>query len=350
MSLVVEAYAVGASGLAPKIKEADYRISEQIMNITDIKHCMKLSERVKACRIASGWSQVELAERASVSQQLIAKIELGKVTETKKIVQLARALGLPPEELLGNEAQATPRAFGKLIREKRKAHGMTQSRLADCIGVTKAAVSHWENGRVEGIDPIHLHWLTQTLFLSDDDLTLFRSRPKLEFPELPPLPQIEMEVIHRYAALPESVRVHVRGIIEALSTNRGDQHEQEAAEERGHGAAQQSKRAHVPDVRRFGNGEDHAEGGESANSQGGCGAGQGEGTAGAVTSAASAGIAEEAEEEENHQVTLRQKFDAWYASPRGELQFQQGMHYLGWAYVCYAEGYKQAAIDKREPQ
>jgi hypothetical protein len=42
---------------------------------------------------------------------------------------------------------------------------------------------------------------------------------------------------------------------------------------------------------------------------------------------------------------MRSKFDKWYASPRGEAQFELGMHYIGWAYVCYAEGYKQAAQD-----
>lgn len=49
--------------------------------------------------------------------------------------------------------------------------------------------------------------------------------------------------------------------------------------------------------------------------------------------------------------SMRQKFDSWYASPRGEAQFQLGMHYLGWAFVCFAEGYKQAAQDlgRKEP-
>jgi hypothetical protein len=39
---------------------------------------------------------------------------------------------------------------------------------------------------------------------------------------------------------------------------------------------------------------------------------------------------------------LRKKFDDWYASPEGEAQFTKGMHYLGWAYVCYVAGYAQA--------
>lgn len=116
-----------------------------------------------------------------------------------------------------SEMQAA-RAFGNLLREKRRLQEMTQLQLADRIGVTKGAVSHWELGRVEGINPVHLHWLIQILRLSDEDLRLFRARPKLEFPELPLLPQSDMAVIHMYAVLPENVRQHVRGIIEALST------------------------------------------------------------------------------------------------------------------------------------
>jgi hypothetical protein len=30
---------------------------------------------------------------------------------------------------------------------------------------------------------------------------------------------------------------------------------------------------------------------------------------------------------------------------RGKKAQWLGMHYLGWAYICYAEGYKQALID-----
>lgn len=43
--------------------------------------------------------------------------------------------------------------------------------------------------------------------------------------------------------------------------------------------------------------------------------------------------------------SVRKKFDDWYKSPHGEAQFELGMHYLGWAYICYAEGYKQAALE-----
>ena len=36
--------------------------------------------------------------------------------------------------------------IGKNIKEKRLEHGITQSKLAELIGVTHAAISYWENG------------------------------------------------------------------------------------------------------------------------------------------------------------------------------------------------------------
>jgi hypothetical protein len=56
-------------------------------------------------------------------------------------------------------------------------------------------------------------------------------------------------------------------------------------------------------------------------------------------------MSEQPSEHDGSKDSMREKFDKWYASPRGEAQFDLGMHYIGWAYVCYAEGYKQAAID-----
>jgi len=60
---------------------------------------------------------------------------------------------------------------------------------------------------------------------------------------------------------------------------------------------------------------------------------------------------EEDEETETPKViepspALRKKFDNWYASPEGEAQFAKGMHYLGWAYVCYVAGYAQAMKER----
>jgi transcriptional regulator with XRE-family HTH domain len=58
-----------------------------------------LKERLKTLRKAKGWTQKELAAHARVSQQAIWKIESGKSHETRKLPQIAAALGVTAEEL-----------------------------------------------------------------------------------------------------------------------------------------------------------------------------------------------------------------------------------------------------------
>lgn len=72
-----------------------------------------LADRVKNLRIARGWTQTELAERAHVSQQLIWKIERGKAAESRKLPGIADAFGISVEELLeeaGGSAKKIVRA------------------------------------------------------------------------------------------------------------------------------------------------------------------------------------------------------------------------------------------------
>lgn len=60
-----------------------------------------LSITVRELRKSRSWSQAQLAERARVSQQLIAKIERGKVSESRKLPRIAQAFGMTVEQLLG---------------------------------------------------------------------------------------------------------------------------------------------------------------------------------------------------------------------------------------------------------
>ena len=68
---------------------------------------MTFALRVKTRRTELHLSQVELAEAAGVSQQLIGKIENGKVEETRKLIQIAGALGVSPEWLRSGEGDTT---------------------------------------------------------------------------------------------------------------------------------------------------------------------------------------------------------------------------------------------------
>lgn len=60
-----------------------------------------LSKRLRAARTTAGLSQRELAERADVATSVVADIERGKtaVPAFDKLVKIARALGVDPEQL-----------------------------------------------------------------------------------------------------------------------------------------------------------------------------------------------------------------------------------------------------------
>ena len=61
---------------------------------------MDLAKRLQQLRKRAELTQTELADKAGVSQQLVAKIERGKVRESKKLVRLAGAFGMTVEEFL----------------------------------------------------------------------------------------------------------------------------------------------------------------------------------------------------------------------------------------------------------
>lgn len=70
---------------------------------------MDLAERLQQLRKRAELTQTELAEKAGVSQQLVAKIENGRVRESKKLRRLAGAFGMTVEEFLAPVAQADAR-------------------------------------------------------------------------------------------------------------------------------------------------------------------------------------------------------------------------------------------------
>lgn len=57
-----------------------------------VRH-MSIAHNLKALRKARGLSQTALAEKAGVGQQLISQIERGENTTTKKLPEIAKALG-----------------------------------------------------------------------------------------------------------------------------------------------------------------------------------------------------------------------------------------------------------------
>jgi transcriptional regulator with XRE-family HTH domain len=86
-----------------------------------------LQDALKKHRIARGWTQVQLAQKAGVSQQLIAKIESGNVLETRKLPRIASALGLSAEEFLALQPRPPP---SLPLRREQDADGVLRQVLA----------------------------------------------------------------------------------------------------------------------------------------------------------------------------------------------------------------------------
>ncbi|HZP68355.1 MAG TPA: LexA family transcriptional regulator [Pseudolabrys sp.] len=68
-----------------------------------------VGERVKALRVARGWSQAQLAKASGVSQPAIKKIEGGQTVKSRFLPDIARALGCDLAEIEGLQQRAVNR-------------------------------------------------------------------------------------------------------------------------------------------------------------------------------------------------------------------------------------------------
>ena len=85
---------------------------------------MEVGYIIKKARTEKGMTQEELAEKVGVKKSAVAKWENGRVSEIKRsnLKNLADALGLDPNQLLGNTEQS------QLIQEKPATNdGLTES-------------------------------------------------------------------------------------------------------------------------------------------------------------------------------------------------------------------------------
>lgn len=103
-----------------------------------------LAERVKSLRQKAGFTQVDLAKAAKVSQQLITKIETGAALESRKLPQIAKALGLSVEQLLGNESTT--------VRDATSAyHGVQLTRAGALLAAEWEKLDVSDRAEIEGI-------------------------------------------------------------------------------------------------------------------------------------------------------------------------------------------------------
>ena len=69
--------------------------------------------------------------------------------------------------------------LGELIRKRRKELGLTQTELANLVGVTASIISRLENGENKGTNIINIKKLAEALCMSPNELAFtIEQKPK----------------------------------------------------------------------------------------------------------------------------------------------------------------------------
>lgn len=119
---------------------------------------MSLSKNLKELRIESGLSQAQLAEKTGLSQSALARWELGKTEPTASAIELlADFFNVSTETLLQSDListssqpmQVTSPLCGNRLRELRKVKNLTQTQLANAVGLGSQAYAYYEKGERE---------------------------------------------------------------------------------------------------------------------------------------------------------------------------------------------------------
>ena len=114
----------------------------------------------------------------------------------------------------------SPDEFGALIKVKRQEKGMTLEQLARAIGVTKGAVSNWENGEAQRIQTAHIMGLARVLGLDGlpmiEEMAKFFGRDAVRG-TADDIPPHRLDLIRMYGRLPKEVRTPIRLLIQSLA-------------------------------------------------------------------------------------------------------------------------------------
>lgn len=120
-------------------------MSEQV----DIKPLLgSLARRIKERRAALGLSQEKLAERAGVSTNFLARIEIsGKTPSLRTLAQLANALEVPVSELLAENASKV--RLDEAQNVARALEDLSESDAAFALGQFRNIIDYLKWNRVE---------------------------------------------------------------------------------------------------------------------------------------------------------------------------------------------------------
>ena len=150
---------------------------------------MTLGERIRYYRKKIGLTQKELAELLNVSVMTIRRLEAGtRVPKLITVEKLSKALEVDPSVLLDwNEPQEQDEeeSVGDRIKTLRKEKHITQTQLANCIGVQASVISKYENNIiVPSLEQIHK--IAEALGVDPVEITYGKQEKEPE-PQEPPL-------------------------------------------------------------------------------------------------------------------------------------------------------------------
>ncbi|WP_271165707.1 helix-turn-helix domain-containing protein [Brevundimonas intermedia] len=123
-----------------------------------------LGENIRAMREGLGWTQVQLAERSSTSQQTIDRLERGEVFESKSTSKVIEALGAGPNTLARLHARfedpsADPPPQYRLQKSAAELDGELRRRQAAFISRDPSVIQlyledAWKAGEPTAVDAI----------------------------------------------------------------------------------------------------------------------------------------------------------------------------------------------------
>jgi transcriptional regulator with XRE-family HTH domain len=117
------------------------------------------ASRLIQARTARGWSTEDLAKKAGIAPEVIARIESGQMRDGWQFSNLATALGVDLRWLATGIEEKVPAAvgtqgmqreestFASRLKATRLACGFSQQQLAERVGIRQTTIANLESGR-----------------------------------------------------------------------------------------------------------------------------------------------------------------------------------------------------------
>lgn len=108
----------------------------------------QVGKTIKEARRKKGWSQAALAKKAGCSEKTIARIEQGEPSNVRSLLEIGKALGLPPNQLVDDDS-------GRPVARRRPLRRMHDGQ--ECIQLISDYNFRWSRVRIQQDPGEQLH-------------------------------------------------------------------------------------------------------------------------------------------------------------------------------------------------